>query len=411
MPGGPDDSPARAGRPSRPAALSRPAGRTGAARGGSASARPAKRPSWFRRTVPAWSVPLIVVAVLLVGELAARFVGPSIPRTAGTEERMFVKSDQIYERGSHATDVAIFGSSETAGGLIPSAMAPGARGLDGIYNAGLSGSELTLIREWADRIVVPNLKPKVAVIGMLPMTVGEANQTGVKGAESQEAALGAYRTAIEQVDPGGVGSLGWRLRQHSGLIRYRPYLRTPRLAVKGAWVALHGGHHVTQAELDADATMDWTKETDPRRVKRNTAADGEVFDYRRQSVDTPSDPIGARLYELFAKAPTTFTQLDRLVRDLKANGVQPVLAIAPVDRTPLTAAGADLSPLDQVAGQIVRWGREHGVPVDDQFTEHWDSALFHDRNHLDLAGSRRWSRQVGRFLGDLCEQHRLADAC
>jgi hypothetical protein len=251
----------------------------------------------------------------------------------------------------------------------------------------------------------------VAVIGMLPMTVGVATGTGIAGGEDQEAALRAYRVAIEQVDPGGLGNLGWRLRQHSALIRYRPYLRTPRLALRGAWEALRGGHEVTRAELDADATMDWTTETDPRRVKRNTAPDGEVYDYRRPSSPTTSDPIAARLYEFFSRSKVSFTQLEALVDDLRDAGVEPVLALAPVDRAPIEAAGADLGTLDDVAAQIVAWGDEHDVAVDDQFTRDWDSSLFHDRNHLDLAGARRWSRIIGDRLGELCEAKRLGDAC
>ena len=350
----------------------------------------------------------MIVAVVLVGEATARVVGPDIPRRSGSEERLLIKSDQIYQRGPHATDVIILGSSETAGGLVPSIVAQAAPQLGGIYNAGLSGSELLLMRQWAGRIVVPNLHPKVAVIGVLPMSV---QRIKVKGGEGQKQAVRAYSTAIELVDPGGVGSLGWRLRQHSALIRYRPYLRSPSLALRGAGVALQGGRTVTAADLAADANMDWTTETDPRRVKRNTGPDGAIYDYRRPSIDTPRDDVGAAIYTVFAKSRTDFSELDALVTSLRARGVRPVIAVAPVDRGPLIAGGADLAPLDRVAGQIEEWGRRHQVAVNDQFTERWASPLFHDRNHLDQAGARRWSTLIGDWLTELCGTGQLGDAC
>lgn len=365
----------------------------------------AKRPNPVRRLnrrIPGWSVPVVIVGVLLAAELGARVVGPDIPRTAGTEERLFVKSDQIYRRGSGSTDVVIFGSSETAGGLIPRVMAKEVPQLPGIYNAALAGSEVSLMHEWADRIVVPQLDPEVAVIGLLPMQVMSIDLDAGKQAQGPEQALAAYRVAIEQVDPGGLGNLGWQLRQRSDLIRYRPYLRSPELAVDGARTALDGGIEVTPEDLAGDATMDWTKETDPGRVARTTDPDGSVHDYWTQSLPVDADAIGAQLYEKFGQGTVDFDALDAFVTDLEAAGVTPVIAIAPVDRGPLEKGGADLGPLDDVARQIVAWGEERGIAVNDQFTEDWASDLFHDRNHLDRDGSQRWSTLIGTWLDDLC---------
>jgi hypothetical protein len=344
-------------------------------------------------------VPIVVVAVLVVAELTAGVIGPDIPRTAGTEERLFVKADQIYERGTDSTDVAIFGSSETAGGLLPGVMAKQVPELPDIYNAALSGSEVSLMHEWADRIVVPRLQPEVAVIGLLPMSVMTID---LEGGQGPEQALKAYRVAIEQVDPGGVGNLGWLLRQRSDLVRYRPYLRSPKLAADGTWSALHGGDPVTKEDLAGDATMDWTKETDPGRVARTTDPDGAVHDYRVPSIPTEADGLGAKLYTKFGEGTVDFTALDAFVDDLEADGVTPVIALAPVDRGPLTKGGADLAPLDAVAGQIEAWAADRGVAVNDQFTEDWSSDLFHDRNHLDYAGAKRWSTMIGAWLNDLC---------
>lgn len=367
---------------------------------------PARRARRRRVRVPGWAVPLVVLGVLLCAEVGARFVGPAIPRTAGSEERLFVKSDQIFERRGYATQVVVLGSSESAGGFIPARMDEAARGLDGFYNAALAGMEPSVMRQWADRVVVPNLHPKVAVIGILPMTVQTIDTAG---AENPLAAIDAYEAAIDQVDPGGFANLGWKLRQRSDLIRYRPYLRSPSLAAQGLWNAVRG---VDPDPVDGpDLTMDWTKETSPAQVAANTAPDGEVYDYRQPSVPTAADPVGAALYNRFGRSGTDLGELQALVDGLRARGVVPVVAIAPADRRPLQAGGADLAPLDDVARQIEAWGHREGVPVNDQFTEEWASDLFHDRNHLDEAGARRWSTVVGSWLGDLCAAHQLADAC
>lgn len=386
-------------RPSSPDR--RPTDRPRSGRRPKPAAAPKRHPiRRFNRRIPGWSVPIVIVGVLLVAELGARVVGPDIERKAGTEERLFIKSDQIYQRGSGSTDVAIFGSSETAGGLVPTIMAKEVPELPGVYNAALAGSSVSLMNEWANRIVVPQLDPDVAVIGLLPMQVMKIDVTGAQGPEE---ALAAYRVAIEQVDPGGVGNLGWAVRQRSDLIRYRPYLRSPEQAAEGAWTALHGGIEVTPEDIAGDATMDWTKETDPGRVKRTTNDDGSVQDYWTQSLPVDADAIGGQLYKRFGEGTVDLAALDAFADDLEAAGVTPVIALAPVDRGPLEKGGADLAPLDDVSRQIEAWGEERGIAVDNQFVEDWPSDLFHDRNHLDRDGAERWSTEVGQWLGELCD--------
>lgn len=363
---------------------------------------PAGRRGRGRIRVRWWAVGPIVVVVLLAGEAGARFIGPSIPRTAGSEERMLIKADQIFDRGTSATDVVVIGSSESAGGLAPATIDAQVPGLHGVYNAALVGPTMTLTRDWVRRVVVPHLKPKVAVIGMLPLSVlDEAFVARTSGLDEQRQAIAAYRSALDQVDPGGMRGLGWELRQRSALIRYRPYLRSPTLVARGLATALRGG---PEPVPDApDPAFDWLTETDPARVEANTGSTGQIYDYLRPSAPVTADAIGARLYELFGTAGTDFTQLAALVDWLEARGVTPVIAIAPVDRAPLIGGGADLAPLDRVAAEIERWGAARGIPVNDQFTEAWDSALFHDRNHLDERGAEAWSAVVGRWLGDLCD--------
>lgn len=352
-------------------------------------------------------MPIFIAFTLLAGEAGARIVGPNISRRSGSEERAFIKADQIYARGSNSTDVAILGSSESAGGLIPRLILEEAPSLSGGYNAALAGSPLDLTREWADRIVLPGLKPAVVVISMLPVSTLDGRDLDVDPATDPRP---SYRSAFGQIDPGGLGSVGWRLRQRSALVRYRPYLRQPTKLVQGVAATVRGGDsHATRVRNDT--RMDWRTEHDPARVLANTRSDGEVLDYRDPSpLNTDNGPALA----VFRLAPTLTYRLEelaRLVSTVRAHGAVPVITMAPLDRVVLGAAGVDLAFLDDLAGRIGRWGVRHEVPVFDQFTVEYPVTAFHDRQHVALAGARTWSRRLGAWLEQQCRRGALGESC
>jgi hypothetical protein len=347
-------------------------------------------------------VPVAIVAALLAAEVGARVVGPNIERTAGSEERAFIKADQIARRGQ--TDVVIFGSSETAGGLIPSVIEAEVPALDGAYNAALAGARLDLTRDWADRIALPGLQPEVVVIGMQPTAVVAFDETDFDPAADTAP---AYRAAFDQIDPGGLGSLGYQLRQRSDLIRYRPYLRSPTALWSGVRGTLAGGDD----EPADDGRMDWETETDPDRVLRLTAADGEVLEYRSPGTTDGDNAMAVAAFTAAGSLPYDFEQLEAVFAVVRDHGAIPVVALAPVDREVLDAAGADLSGLDRAVAELEAWVAERDVPLLDRFTERWPAAWFHDRQHVAEAGAERWSRDVGAWLAELCAAGRLGDAC
>ena len=77
----------------------------------------------------------------------------------------------------------------------------------------------------------------------------------------------------------------------------------------------------------------------------------------------------------------------------------------------LQDSGVDLRPYDDLVARIQAWAAERDLPVNDAFSDTWSPDDFHDRTHLDLAGSQRWSAQVGAWLADLCRAGTLPDAC
>lgn len=352
--------------------------------------------------MPGWSVPVIVAGVLLVAEVAAGVIGPNIERTSGSEERAFIKADQVAARGQ--TDVVVFGSSETAGGLIPSVLVDALPDGTDAYNAALAGARLDLTGEWADRIVLPGTSPRIVVIGMQPTAIVDFDEADFDPAADTAP---AYRAAFEQIDPGGLGSLGYRLRQRSDLIRYRPYLRSPTLLWNGIVNTVSGGPD----EPADDGRMDWETETDPRKVRRLTGDDGEVLEYRQPGTTDGDNQMAVVAFTAAGSLPVDLGPLDAVVRTVRDHGAVPVIALAPVDREVLLAQGADLTGLDATVGELEAWAAEQGVPLHDAFSETWPAELFHDRQHVAEGGAERWSRELGAWLAERCAADDLGDAC
>ncbi|MGN6693236.1 MAG: hypothetical protein ACTHN0_03585 [Aquihabitans sp.] len=365
---------------------------------------PGKEAKRRRPRTTFWLVPVMLIAVLAAAEGSARVIGPNIPRKSGSEERAFIKADQIFQHGGR-TDVVIFGSSETAGGLIPDDVMAEVPELQGAYNAALPGARLNLTEEWADRIVLPQLDPKIVVISMLPSAVVDFSKAGFDPAEKTGP---AYRSAFDQIDPGGLGSVGWQLRQRSALIRYRPYLRSPSKVFEGIKATLDGGAPEPQR---SDDRMDWETETDPARVLQLTADDGEILDYRDASLPGGDDKLTVAAFNASAALPDDMAPLEQVIETVKASGAVPVVALAPIDRERLKASGADMASLDRQAERLAAWVEDHDVALFDSFEEEWPREWFHDRQHVAEPGARAWSKALGTWLAEQCRDAKLGDAC
>jgi hypothetical protein len=357
-----------------------------------------------RRRVPWWGVGVAIVACLLVANAVAAAIGPNIPRASGSEERMFIKADQIYGRAG-SPDVVFLGSSDAAAGLDPDLVLDEVQALDGGYNAALAGTYLELTHEWAERVVLARLQPRVVVISVL----------GIPGAEDQTevvtvnvGAQEAYRAALDQIDPGGLGTLGWELRQRAALIRYRPLLRSPSNVWQGLVATVRGDD---EPATPPDAPMDFATETDPERVRELTEADGHVLDYRTPGIPGGADVAGGITLEAFGSITPDYGPLEDLVELVRDRGAVPVLTLSPIDRAAFEADGAPVENFDARTADLVRWGEANGVPVHDISGDAWPSSWFHDRFHVAEAGSEAWSRDLGTWLDERCSDGALAPAC
>lgn len=348
-------------------------------------------------------MPVVIVGVLVVAELGARTVGPNIPRKSGSEERAYIKADQMYRRGQ--TDVAFVGASETAGGIIPSVVMRQVPSLDGGYNAALSGASLEVTEAWTRKVVIPALDPKVVVVGFIP---GVAIDYRKLNFDVPDDPSPAYQSAFDIIAPGGLGTFGWKLRQRSALIRYRPELREPTDVLKGIRNTLSGG--IEQEKPRDDRRLDFQKETHPELVKANTEPTGEILDYRAQSVPG-DDTLAAAAFTYLGSRPFYPDELKALIDTIRAGGAEPVIAVAPIDRERLLAAGSDLSNMDDLLAEEQAWFEEQGVPVFSEFDTEWPADHFHDREHVAEIGARRWSKELGEWLEQQCQDDTLGDAC
>ena len=357
------------------------------------AARPARKAA---RGLPAWTVPIAVIIALLAGEMFARTVGPHLPVIAGTDQESVLKADQLAARTGQRTDLVFVGASETAAGLEPTVVDAASHRFDGAYNAALRGASPATDDAWVRRVVLRRLRPKVVVVGLLPTSLAVlAGAGGQFEAQSDS----SYAAAFDRIDPTGVARLEKPAAKRSALIRYRSSLRQPTALIDGlkSWVTGKA------APVDPN--------TDPAVIRKAIAPTGETIEYRAKALFEGPDPQGSANLQSVGRAPINLAGLESLFKTVHRQGLQVVLVLAPIDRRLLRAGGLDFTDLDRTAGQAAALARRLGVPVLNTFTSDYPSDLFHDKQHLDAAGSDRWSGEVGTWLDQLCEHGQLGQAC
>jgi hypothetical protein len=164
--------------------------------------------------------------VLLLTELAARLLAPSLPVEPGKWPRIEIaqKLDQMrsYVNEGKEIEVLFTGSSMMAGGVDPVAFTE-ASGRSG-YNAAFAGPSMRTVTPWTLEIAEPLLNPDVVVVGIQSR---EFNDSGVKHQIMSEKFLTSpgYKETTSAVSSALVGPL----EEVSYLLRYRRAFREPSL--------------------------------------------------------------------------------------------------------------------------------------------------------------------------------------
>ncbi len=304
-------------------------------------------------------------AVLLLAELVARSVAPTLPVDPGKWPRIEIaqKLDQMrgYVNDEKPFDAAFVGSSMMAGGIDPLAFTrrSDVRG----YNAAFSGPSMRTITPWTLDIVEPLLEPEAVVLGIQSRELsnnGPANKTLFESFMSSP----GYRETTSNI----ALRFGGALDRISYFLRYRRAFREPTelFRAKGS------------AALEA---ADVSQEIGPlgMRVQRDIPYhDTEHFRtwlYKRM------------LYDFEVRGPD-YSALVRLYRELRERDVRLVVVNMPVTDAYWEAHRASSSRRRYHAA-LERFLDDADVTFVDAEGA-LSPAAFRNPMHLDIA-ARRWT--------------------
>jgi hypothetical protein len=315
---------------------------------------------------------LVALVILLLAEVGVRLVDDRLPspqRWSRLEEQ--IKADDLKALADEPGGVVFLGSSMMNAAADPAVVKADLDRPEPVYNASLLGADTRITRLWATRLVVPTVRPSVAVIGVSCREIG-----------SQDPALTTqYR---QFVDAPAVRTLEDREKllarvdeqvgRVSALVKHRYELRRPLNLVGG----------------DERSTTTFT--IDP---------DGQDDYFLERAYPAPQDVQDVLYRPDVTKLVLSQRRIDALadtVRDLRRESVDVVVVNMPVTQDYVSYLPA---PSEQSNARCWRVLRETAEGAGARYVEAgvWDKALFADPIHLNGAGSRRFSAMLAEIVG------------
>ena len=314
----------------------------------------------------------VMLAVVLVAELVVRVEAHRLapPVTWLTPEAQ-VKAAQLraLHREGRTGGVVFFSSSVLDVGIDPVAFV-GASGTHlPVYNGSLSGANMDELRWWTDRVVIPALHPRIAVVGI--------SSREVNANDPQAASLAKQFFAspsVRQID--GTETVEQRIERYaddvSYLFRYRKSIRSPSQI------------------LHEDAAIQVQQ-------KYLTSPGGQELALSAQSYRSDEGAtIKSTFLDKWQVSPAEVATLGGIIADLQASGAKVVLVDAPV-----TEDYVDLHPhgaTDYAAYRHALTGLAAAAHVPYLPGAVWPTTFFADPLHLNENGARRLSAQLGTQL-------------
>jgi hypothetical protein len=310
------------------------------------------------------TVPIVVtLVVLLLAELIVRVEASRLapPQTWLTPEAQ-VKVDQMHalKRAGKTGGVVFLSSSVLDVGVDPGVFASQSGTSLPVYNGSLSGANMDELRWWADRIVVPVLRPKLVVVGL------SSREFNANDPQAQRLAAQFFDApSVRQID--GRETLSQRLERYAGdisyLFRYRKSLRRPSQV------------------LHRNATIQLQARYFSSPLGQEMVLSQQKF---RRDLDAEFAATFTNKFEVSASKVAVFTGL---LEDLRRSG-----AIVVVVDAPVTQEYVNVHPRQQVDYAAYRQAikqsatsaglRTVSFPV-------WDPAWFADPVHLNERGAAR----------------------
>lgn len=321
-----------------------------------------------RRRVP--MVTLAILMAFLMVEGGVRMIASRLPVPSGwnqDETAVIVDRLETAAAAEGGADVAFLGSSVTSLGFEPDVLRrmTGLRG----FNAGLPGGSVMSVERWSAEFVFPNLRPRVAVIGLTSRDLNFAPGQRMYferylDSPARKRALGIEST-VERAERA--------IAARSDLVRLRRYLRKPGTVIK----------HLRTGRLEKPFIGPHGEPLFPEANEPFQETEGQL--HHDVLVDYSMDK--------------TLPALTRLVSDLRARGTKVVLVDMPVVEdiyVPYHARGR--ADFDSYRSALGRTAEDLGVPLIHPVGRWEADRWFLDSIHLNRAGARRLTGEVTREL-------------
>jgi hypothetical protein len=316
------------------------------------------------RRLRSWAkIPLAVaLLVLLLAELTVRVEASRLapPLTWLTPEGQVKVGQMRALRAAGKTGGVVFLSSSVLDvGLDPGAFASDSGTKLRVYNGSLSGANMDELRWWADRIVVPLLRPRLIVVGL------SSREFNANDPQAQKLAAQFFDSpSVRRVD--GRETLGQRVERYAGdisyLFRYRKSLRRPSQV------------------LHQNATIQLQKRYFSSPLGQEMVLSQQSF---RHDLDAEFAATFANQFEV---SPSKVAVFDGLLDDLRRTGATVVVVDAPVTQDYINVhprKQADYNAYRQALRDSATHAglRTVSFPV-------WNTTLFADPVHLNERGAQ-----------------------
>jgi hypothetical protein len=323
---------------------------------------------------------MLAVVVLLLAELAMRAVSGRLPEPLvwhSLEAQTKVgQIDALRDRGWHGGAVFL-GTSMMNVALDPTQLARelGVR-TPFAYNAALSAGTPRLMELWAKGLVLPNLRPRVLVIGLSSIDLNDAGHL-------RNALLKRYVDTLGARLSLGRASFTDRaedvLSRWSALVRFRRVFREPVTL----WDSLRGhGPSDTAPEIGAFGVA--------------THRRGETFHLPDLSVPRAQGSLAD-----YTTGPVEEGAVARIIDMARRMGAMVVIAKMPVTQEYIESHPRGLTDYESFERSLAAFATAHGVPVIDTQPAASGHEFFADDLHLNGRGTASFTSFMAAQFGKL----------
>ena len=314
-----------------------------------------------------------IVIVFVAAELIVRQIAPDLPwqlrlHTSSAQ----VKFDQIQEiRDEGETRDVVFGGSSIADNGFNPGQFSDLTG-ESSFNAAVEGAGILVNGPWMVDVVIPELDPKVLVIGI--------NTLDFNAGISYGWVVRSYRRAWYTKE-GTLADIERSLGEHSELVWERPLLRNVN-RYDEIWKGVFGDHlTIDEVELQA----------------RNYGPDGDkrlVF----QTGGLPDEEIKTRYFADFDFDIGMFEDWQPLIDDAEQRGIDLVIVNMPVQQGFKDLHPGGEATYDDEVAQMKAGFEQRGADWIDASAWVSDPAEFTDLHHLNTQGAQKLTDQLAKTL-------------